>query len=387
MIVNGWAIAASRPQRVSRRAGRKIAFAYHEQAFALCIAGALVGCGGGADSPAAPADPVVQSTPDATATTSSNSSPMTSEGAASQNPSVEGLGGTPASTASDDLELGGQAPPGMPQAPTDMREEGTADTDVAADPEGTGSPSAGCGSAETPEAGVIAIDVDGTPREFILSVPTGYHPDQPYRLVLAWHGLGGSAEMTARGFYGLSSLAGDTTLFVAGQGETEGGQGGFANWNNPQGRDVAYARALLSWVKENYCVDLERVFSIGMSNGGMMSNVVGCELGDELRAIVALSGGGPRGYAKTPCNGQVAALISHGNTDNNVPFSYGEASRDYWLDANHCDSATEPAEPADTCAEYQACDDGFPVQFCEFDGGHRIPPFTAETAWRFISRF
>jgi polyhydroxybutyrate depolymerase len=39
-----------------------------------------------------------------------------------------------------------------------------------------------------------------------------------------------------------------------------------------------------------------------------------------------------------------------------------------------------------TCVEYQGCDMGFPVQFCEFDGGHMVPAFTGEAAWKFFER-
>jgi predicted esterase len=86
------------------------------------------------------------------------------------------------------------------------------------------------------------------------------------------------------------------------------------------------------------------------------------------------------------CTGQTAVWISHGNKDDNVPFSYGQASRDYWAKANHCTTMTLPVMPAN-CVEYQGCDAGFPVQFCEFDGGHMVPSFAAEAAWNFFSQF
>jgi predicted esterase len=86
-----------------------------------------------------------------------------------------------------------------------------------------------------------------------------------------------------------------------------------------------------------------------MSNGGLMSNVVACEIGDQFRAMVAMSGGGPTGYAMKPCVGQLAVWISHGNMDDSVPVSYGQASRDYWLKANHCGQMTVPVMPARAC--------------------------------------
>jgi poly(3-hydroxybutyrate) depolymerase len=91
-------------------------------------------------------------------------------------------------------------------------------------------------------------------------------------------------------------------------------------------------------------------------------------------------------YVREPCVGPVAAWITHGNQDNNVPFSYGEMSRDQWVELNQCDTATMAVTPG-SCLEYQGCADGYPVQFCEHDGGHTVPSFTAEAVWTFFERF
>jgi polyhydroxybutyrate depolymerase len=69
-----------------------------------------------------------------------------------------------------------------------------------------------------------------------------------------------------------------------------------------------------------------------------------------------------------------------------VPFSYGEMSRDQWLELNQCDTATMPVMSG-SCEEYQGCADGYPVQFCEHDGGHTVPSFTAQAVWTFFARF
>jgi poly(3-hydroxybutyrate) depolymerase len=252
---------------------------------------------------------------------------------------------------------------------------------------GPGTPSEGCGKTDVPPSGNQTIDVGGTQREFIATVPDGYDPDSPHRLIFAWHGLGGTSAMIASNYYGLATRTEGSAIFIAAQGlPGTGQQSGLAAWSNTDDGDIAFTRAMLDWAKASYCVDVARVFSIGMSNGGLMSNIVGCELGDSFRAIVAMSGGGPEGYAMKPCTGQLAVWISHGNMDDNVPFSYGEASRDYWTNANHCGTATMPVMPG-TCVEYQDCDEGFPVEFCEFDGGHMVPSFAGEAAWNFFAQF
>jgi len=253
---------------------------------------------------------------------------------------------------------------------------------------GPAMPSSGCGNASVPPSGSMSIDVAGTQRQYVVTVPNSYDPNKAYRLIFAWHGLGGTAmQMQQLDYYGLGSRSMNSAIFLAGQGLAgTGQQSGLASWANTGDADISFTRKLLEWAEANYCIDSKRVFSAGMSNGGMMSDVVGCELGDVFRAIMAMSGGGPQGYAMTPCKGEIAAWISHGNMDNNVPFSYGQASRDYWTKANHCGMATMPVMPG-TCVEYQGCDNGFPVQWCEFDGGHMVPSFAGEAGWNFLARF
>lgn len=46
-------------------------------------------------------------------------------------------------------------------------------------------PSSGCGAAEHPESGTFMIDVDGTPREYIVKIPADYDMNKPYKLVYA----------------------------------------------------------------------------------------------------------------------------------------------------------------------------------------------------------
>jgi predicted esterase len=165
-----------------------------------------------------------------------------------------------------------------------------------------------------PASGNQTIDVNGTQRQYIVTVPSGYDPNKPYRLIFAWHGLGGTAMQIASNYYGLASRSGGSAIFIAGQGlPGTGQQSGLATWTIADDSDVVFTRKMLEWAKANYCIDVKRVFSIGMSAGGMMSNIVGCELGDSFRAMVAMSGGGPKGYATKPCTGQLAVWISHGN--------------------------------------------------------------------------
>lgn len=253
--------------------------------------------------------------------------------------------------------------------------------------------SPGCTATEWPASGEHAIDVDGTERTFIVRLPSDYDASAPYKMVLAWHGFTGTAAQVAAAsnvgnhgrFFGLEPRAQGSTIFVAGQGLDTTLLGQTAPGWDDDGRDIAFARALLDWLRASYCVDDARVFSAGVSMGGYFSNQVGCELSDRIRAVASIIGGGPleRGVQ---CDAPMAAWLTHGDMDAINPFSQSERSRDHWVSKNQCASTSTPVAPA-TCVAYEGCTEGFPVHWCPFEGGHVIPDFAAEGMWTFFSQF
>src|SRR5262249_9605575 len=115
--------------------------------------------------------------------------------------------------------------------------------------------SAGCGMP-APMAGNATIDIMGTAREYILALPQGYDPNTPYKLIFAWHGLGGSAQQVASNWYGLARMADNSAIFVAGQGlMTMTNVGNGAGWPNTNGQDVAFVKALYAQLQSQLCLD------------------------------------------------------------------------------------------------------------------------------------
>jgi polyhydroxybutyrate depolymerase len=240
----------------------------------------------------------------------------------------------------------------------------------------SGKMSAGCGKTGSPMSGMYNIDVGGTQRMYIIKLPTGYDANKPYKLVFTWHYLGGSASGIARNYYGLEAMAQGSAIFVSPEGIDAG-------WSNSGGRDVAFAKAMVDKFKADYCIDEGRVFSTGFSYGGIMSNTVGCAMGDVFRAIAPMAGSGPRGGR---CVGQVAAWITHGSADPTVSFASGQASRDHWRMTNHCTTETEPVG-TNGCVSYKGCDPGYPLIWCQTTATHTQPRFAPQETWAFFSQF
>ena len=81
-------------------------------------------------------------------------------------------------------------------------------------------PSAGCGKPAGLTSGRASIDVDGKTREYILSVPSNYDMNKPYRLIFGWHPWGGSAQQTQQmGYFGLSTPSNGQAILVAPEGQ------------------------------------------------------------------------------------------------------------------------------------------------------------------------
>jgi polyhydroxybutyrate depolymerase len=240
--------------------------------------------------------------------------------------------------------------------------------------------SSGCG--QQPPAEVPAqVDVSGTTGTFLVHIPAGYDPNTPTPIVFAFHGAGTSGEMFSGQFYGnlLSTLSND--FIVVHPDATDGNA-----WDTAA--DIPFFDAMLALLSSTYCVDENRVFATGHSSGGFFSNNLGCERGDVLRAIAPVSGGGPFTFGGTTCTGQVAAWIAHGTNDDTVALSSGEDSRDFWAEANGCDtSQTSVPSAAYPCVEYGGCDAGYPVRWCEYDGGHEWPDFAPQGIYDFFSSF
>jgi poly(3-hydroxybutyrate) depolymerase len=241
--------------------------------------------------------------------------------------------------------------------------------------------SSGCGSPTTLESGTFDINVDGTDREYILSMPENYDPQNPYKLIFGFHWRGANAiDIENNNFYGLRNIANDTAIFVSPDSFGDG-------WTNTNGEDIAFTLELVNYLKAEACVDEARVFSLGFSYGGMMSFAVGCALGDIFRAIAPFAGALYSGCEDG--TDPVAMWGSHGysnGADGVVPIDNGRGGRDVFLERNGCSDQTVSVEP-DECVAYQGCTDGYPVTWCEWNGGHSTPGFATNAVWDFFSQF
>jgi poly(3-hydroxybutyrate) depolymerase len=241
--------------------------------------------------------------------------------------------------------------------------------------------SAGCASAAKFTTGQQqSLTLDGVQRSYWVDMPADYDPNKAYPVIIGLHWRDGSADDVRgwSGYFGLKNEYGNTAIFVAPQGLDAG-------WANTGDRDIRFMRSMISQVQQGACTDTQRVFATGFSFGGMMSNAIGCQMGDVVRAIVPMAGSLWSGCASSTYS--VAAMFIHAQDDNTVPYTAGEEARNTFLARNACSADTVPIG-SNGCVEYQGCSAGKPVVWCGTPtGGHWYPAFSAKESKTFFDRF
>jgi polyhydroxybutyrate depolymerase len=230
----------------------------------------------------------------------------------------------------------------------------------------------------------VLQDASGA-RTYHVHVPSSYSPVTPTSVVLVFHGF----TQTSGGIEAISQMdpVSDAHGFIAvyPQGLNNSFNAGACCGTSSANQvpDVGFVGNLLDQLEKEYCVDRKRIFATGLSNGGMLSHRLACELSDRIAAIGAVAGT----LAIDTCTPPrpVAVMHVHGTADFVVPYNGGGLSGGKsvpetiaaWTKLDGCTDATPTSvfKNGDaTCDEYQACGGGVRVRLCTIDqGGHQWP--------------
>lgn len=231
----------------------------------------------------------------------------------------------------------------------------------------------------------------GLNRTFKLHL-SPYYGRQPLPVVISYHGYSGTAQLMAdtTGFNQLADQAGfNGFIAVYPQGYES-----VPTWNAginasvglPTGAedDIQFTRDMLTYLKQNYCIDSNRVYLTGFSLGGGLAYRLACDLSDQITAIGTASGA----YYPLPegCHPSrpVSVLEIHGAADTQAPYtgnpSVGMASiPNYlhtWLTLDQCDTTPHVfLQQTDvTGSEWTHCAAGVQVRhYLIADGIHSWP--------------
>lgn len=235
-----------------------------------------------------------------------------------------------------------------------------------------------CSNMKSAGTHTIQLTSSGQSRSFDLFVPKSLANGDPRAAVFVWHGFSGT-PIKMQSITKASMQAELYKWFVVypkGTGLIKGFNGAGC-CPGVTANDVQFAKDIVMWLKTEMCLDDSRVFSTGFSNGGFMSNRLGCEAPDVFKAIAPHSGTMGKTFFCNPSRG-VPVLMFHGDADPTVPFfgngqwfSFAEVATK-WAALNQCDEATARdsyTSETTTCVRYDSCGrDNVPFEYCEISG-------------------
>jgi polyhydroxybutyrate depolymerase len=243
----------------------------------------------------------------------------------------------------------------------------------------------------------------GIDRTYYLALPA-HAETLPMPLVLAFHGGQGSGAGVARtsDFHGL----GGTQGFAVAYPEVASSQ---RVWNDGREEaatgidDVGFVAALIEELTRQHNIDPSRIYATGLSNGGMFTYRLACELSDRIAAFAAVVANLPTDLEPRCAPGRpVPMLMIVGTEDSLMPYDGGlvaarairgggrgqvmsaEATARFWRDHNRCSDTAgrevhRPERDANdgtsvTEQQWPVCANGSEViQLTVVGGGHTWP--------------
>ncbi|MFK8006946.1 MAG: PHB depolymerase family esterase [Saprospiraceae bacterium] len=265
---------------------------------------------------------------------------------------------------------------------------------------------------------------DGELRKYSVFLPSSYQTGQSLPMVFNLHGFGsnGLEQILYTSFNAVAEE--ENFIVVTPEGlirTTAIGQTG-SHWNAYFGTDVddlSFLDLIIDRVYTDYDIDLARVYSTGMSNGGYMSHRLACELSDRIAAIASVAGGVFNEQLDNCSPSRAVPVMQiHGTNDGIVDYDgiplFAPSIPNlvgHWVDHNNCSTPADTIEIANISTtdnstveklEYNNGDEGSKVWFYIIDnGGHTWPDATidlqgevtnhdfnaSEHIWEFFSQF
>ena len=210
-------------------------------------------------------------------------------------------------------------------------------------------PSAGCGTEQKPGNDEKTIATADGERSYRINIPRDYDVSTPLPLVLGFHG-NGSDGAEFQNYTGLPTLP---ALTVFPDGDLNDGKRSWQGAPYASGADdVAFVSDLLDSIESEHCVDLNRVYATGKSNGGGMVSVLACNLRDRFSAFAPVAGAYyPQSTEGCDYSTPTPMLAIHGTGDATMHYEGGHRQgEDYpgvrewiqpWAEASGCTKTTD----------------------------------------------
>lgn len=238
----------------------------------------------------------------------------------------------------------------------------------------------------------------GERRSYVTHVPEVYGKNLKMPLMIVLHGVGGNSEIAMK-MTRMNEVADENNFIVAypnGTGLFDNyvlswNAGGCCNFIAPIGvDDVGFIQFVINEIAKEYNIDLERIYATGMSNGGMMTYRLGCELSETFASIAPVSGS--MDVENCAPKSLMPIIVFHGTADETIPYLGGTSTHiipnlfnlnfssvseavSFWVEHNNCSPKPQTEQEGGFLKETFLCDwqDSDVEVYTIQDGGHVWP--------------
>lgn len=220
----------------------------------------------------------------------------------------------------------------------------------------TSSQISGCGKSfmSGDIKGLVVKDGAGRDRSFNINISPDYTGNLAASVIFNFHGRSGTSEESAStGFQYAVAEMHDQAISVFPQGIMW--QNYAVGWEEScGGYDMVFFDNMLNYLKNNYCINPDKVFVTGMSWGGDMVNALACCRGDKIKSVAPISG--PELInASCPTNKWPIIWMRYGTSDGAYSQELFESTRQFYIQKLGC-STNSTALPDDSqCVTYSGC--------------------------------
>lgn len=168
---------------------------------------------------------------------------------------------------------------------------------------------------------IDSIKSNNIMRKFRLYVPNVYNASQAVPLILNLHGYtsNSSQQQAYTNFMPIADTANFLMVYPDGRVQN-GNQYWNAGFGGPE-NDVLFMSDLIDSLKLNYNIDLNSVYSCGMSNGGIMSYYLACNLPNRITAIASVTGSMLNSWFSCAPARPFPVMEVHGTADGTVNYN------------------------------------------------------------------
>ena len=259
----------------------------------------------------------------------------------------------------------------------------------------------------------------GETRRYLLHVPKNLDTSQPVPLVITIHGFAQwpANQMNVSQWNSIADREGFIVVYPSGTGFPKRWQA-FPQQPDDPSKDVVFINNLIDALSAQYNIDPARIYVNGLSNGGGMTFLLGCELSDRIAATGTVAGAFVLPIEQCKPSRPVPLIAFHGTADPIVPF-HGGPSEGFdlpfpdipqWIghraELNGCDITPEVITPIGKVSgvRYTGCMANAAVVFYTIEGGGHTWPggnplpkwitgvtnmdiSASETMWEFFQQY